>query len=414
MLLVGPTFGFSSIAADRGIQITTMDDPNGYLGIVDNSDSPDSNIQNRNDESLLYYLNDNSGEFSSAAVISANVISFEGATTGLEARVEADSGSSDFAVIVDCGSSDRKAQGRVTVEMIADNGIRVELQRTTENTIDVSCRGGGGGNTGRGFDAFRVQDVDSYTSSGDDRQEFAFTPSSKLNTGQGEVRIDLNDPHPDSVNYEGQPTYYPDVSLEQGSGSVSYDSETNEIVYSAGSQDRGGDEIVISVGDYVTYGPSGPHEVTFTRTKTGEQGNTFFDVVDTGNAALESVSVSDVNPNVQPDDGDTQTFAFRFGLEPSGSDLLLIDLSDPQGNGVDYTQINWDGREVVVEQGRGSAWYQSDSDEIRYQAADGDTNGDQIILRIEGYSTADNGGPYEVPVYWERPDTEEIDTFEID
>lgn len=412
VLLAGPTFGFSSIAADRGVMIAVTDDPNAYLGVIDNSESTAANIQNKNDESLLYYLNDNTGAFSSEEMIDADAIAFEGSTTGLEARVEADSGSNDFAVIVSCGSSNLKAQGSLTIEIAASNGDRVELQRTTTDTIDVSCRGGG--NAGNGFDSVRVQDVDSYTSPGDDRQEFAFTPSSKLNSGQGEVRIDLNDPHPESVNYEGQPTYYPDVTLEQGSGSVAYDSETNEIVYTTGSQDKSGNEIVISVGDYVAYGPSGPHEVTFTRTRTGEQGNTFFNVVDTGTAALENVSVSDVNPNVDPADGDTQTVAFTFGLEPSGSDQLTIDLSDPQGNGVDYTGINWDGREVSVEQGRGSAWYQSDSDEIRYQAADEDTNGDRVILHIEGYATADSGGPYEIPIYWERPNAEKSDTFKID
>ncbi|PCR91385.1 hypothetical protein [Natrinema ejinorense] len=413
--MAGPTFGFSSLAADRGVQVTAVDDPNAFLGVVDNSGSTDADIGNSNDESSLYYLNDNAGEFSSASAISADVTGFNGEATSLNARVEADSGTDDYVVTVDCGSSNRKGDGTVTVDIVAADGIRVEMERTTAETISVNCRGGGNGKTGDGFDNLRVGDVDAYTSPGDDRQEFAFTPSSKLNSGNGEVRIDLNDAHPDAVDYEAPPTYYPDVTLTQGSGWVEYDDTTHEIVYHAGSQDKAGNEIRISVGDYAAYEPSGPHEVTFTRTKSGAQGNTFFSVVDTGNTPLENVDVSDVPRDSQYDDGESQTFAFTFGLEPSGSDQLAIDLTEPQNGGVDYSQIDWGGnaRGITVVNGGGSAWYDSDTNEIRYQA-NGDSKGDRVEIRVRGYATDSSGGPYEVPVRWERTGAHESDSFVIE
>lgn len=417
--MAGPAFGFSSLAADRGVYVGTATDPNGLLGVNDNSDTADANIKNSNDQSLLYYLDDNTGAFSSTNAISANVTAFDGSSTALEATVQSADGVNDFIVVMTCGQSNLNTQGYPTVEITAnDTDLRVELERTTVNPIDVNCRGGGNGggggnNPGAGFTELRVDNVDAYTSPGDDRQTFAFTPSSDLNPGNGLVRIDLNEPHPSAVDYEAEPTYYPDVVLEQGSGSVSYDTDTKELVYDPGSHDDAGSEIIVSVGDYAAYGPSGPHEVTFTRTRTGAEGTADFDVVDTGNTAIESVEVSDVDPNSQPSDGETQAIAFTFGIEPSGSDRLTVDLSNPQGNGVDYTEINWDNREVVVEQGDGEAWYQSDDDAIQYQAADSDGENDRIILQIEGFSTEDSGGPYEVPIYWERPDIQEEGTFKI-
>lgn len=413
--MAGPMFGFSSLAADRGVQVAAVDDPNGFLGVVDNSGSTDANIRNSNDESSLYYLNDNAGEFSSADAISADVTAFNGETTELDARVEADSGSNDYVVTVDCGNSNQKGDGTVTVDLFAAEGVRVELERMTAETISVNCRGGGNGKTGDGFDSLRVGDVDAYTSPGGDRQEFVFTPSSKLNSGNGEVRIDLNDAHPNAVDYEAPPAYYPDVTLHQGSGWVEYDENTHEIVYHAGSQDKAGNEIRISVGDYGSYEPSGPYEVTFTRTKSGAQGNTFFNVVDTGTTPLENVDVSDVPPDSQYNDGESQTFAFTFGLEPSGSDQLAIDLTEPHNSGVNYSQIDWggDARGITVVNGGGSAWYDSDTNEIRYQA-NGDSKGDRVEIRVRGYTTDSSGGPYEVPIRWERTGTHESDSFVIE
>ncbi|WP_092930592.1 hypothetical protein [Natrinema hispanicum] len=149
--MAGPTFGFSSAAADREVQVATSDDPNAYLGIIDNTVSNDIKV-NKGNSGSVYDLNDNAGTLSSANDISANVIAFSGDTgdIGFEASVKDDSGQNDYEVIVTCGSSNRKATETVTIELITDRNPRIELGRTTADTISVNCKNNGGGNNGVG------------------------------------------------------------------------------------------------------------------------------------------------------------------------------------------------------------------------------------------------------------------------
>ncbi|WP_254521418.1 hypothetical protein [Natrinema caseinilyticum] len=398
--MAGPTFGFSSLAADRGVQVDTTNDPMAYLGIVDNSGSVDADIQNSNGNSLLYYLDDNVGVFSSSDMITADVVAFDGSPTGLNATVEPASGSNDYVVSVSCGSSNLNAQGTATVDIVADGAARVELQRTTVNQIDVNCRGGG--NPGSGFNSVSASDVSGFVQPGDERQTFSFVLAGNRKPNE-QIEIDLSDARDNGINYD-QTFWDGDVRIESGQGSVWTSGDS--IVYQVSSQDKRGGEIVISAGSYATDGNGGPYEASFTRVDTGEIGTDQFQIDGPagGGDPFLDVTAEGVPPNAGSS-GERQTFRFEPGQQITAYEEVRIDLSEAQGNGVDYT---WDTR---VETGSGSVWRSGET--LVYQVDPNDYAGEEIVVSIALADTAASGGPYDVA--FTRTDTGDMgtDAFEI-
>ncbi|USZ71064.1 hypothetical protein [Natronosalvus halobius] len=150
ILLAGPVFGFSTLSADRGVSVSTASDPNGLLGIIDNSGNRSANVSpSGNQRGEIFYVNDSTGLFSASdADVNADIVSFNGQNTDLEAHVKTDGTNSDYTVVVTCGTSEFKGQGTVTVQLTASSSVKIELERTTSAEIDVNCPGGGGGKNG--------------------------------------------------------------------------------------------------------------------------------------------------------------------------------------------------------------------------------------------------------------------------
>lgn len=228
VLVAGPAFGFTSLTADRGVQVSTGDDPGGFLGVIDNSDADEANVQNTNDESLLYFLDDNVGAFSSTGAIDVDVVAFDGDPTSLEATVRSDGDAADYAVVVTCGGSNLNTAGTPTIEVVADgDGVDVHLERTTVNSIDVNCRGGGGGGTGpAGFEADDV-DPDGPT------QRFRFNADALPSNGDASIDLTVAQANA-GVDYRDVDDG--DLTLVSGRGDLSFDS--NVITFDGrGNQD---------------------------------------------------------------------------------------------------------------------------------------------------------------------------------
>lgn len=150
-LVVG-TIGFSSVSADRTVNVTIADDPNAYLGVHDNSNSSDANITGSADTGEVYYLDDNVDEFTVDNVsVEIVEIEYEDGTVntdpGLRTTIRsADlldgllSDKHDFYVEIECSDgSNEQGSIYVTLDFSAKNGITIDLRRTTNERIGVDC-----------------------------------------------------------------------------------------------------------------------------------------------------------------------------------------------------------------------------------------------------------------------------------
>ena len=141
-LLTGPVFGFSTIASDRALDATVENDTAAYLGIFDNSDSPDADVASDSDGEV-FYLDDNTGSFD-ASSIEADVIQFDGQTTNLVAQVDEINTERDFVVSVACGTADTQNTGTLTVQLNATGNPNIDLTRETTQSVTVECQGRSG------------------------------------------------------------------------------------------------------------------------------------------------------------------------------------------------------------------------------------------------------------------------------
>ncbi|AGB38186.1 hypothetical protein [Natronococcus occultus] len=399
-LLAGPTFGFVSISADRGVSIGTADDGSGYLGV----EAVDTVVDDRNDAEDVVVVTNNADE---TLAIDADA-TIDG--PGLEAAsgFDRELGPGDTtAVAVTCepGTGSGETDLEVTVESASGDGISIEgLERSF--TIERDCPGRPGpdppgeADPGTGFDSVSVDDVSGFVSPSEERQQFRFTLAENRDPHE-EIEIDLRDPHGEGVDYTE--TFWDDDTLEivDGAGEIWGDDGT--IVYQVAPQDGHDDEIVVEAGGYATDGDGGPYEVSFTRSETGEVGTAPFEIDGTGAGSDPFVGVG--ADDVRSGDG-RQTFSFTptDGLEP-WEDEVRIDLGD-----VDGLAYDWD---VVLEEGPGNdgnVW--RNEDELVYQVNDRGTGGEKIVVSIGVEATAP--GPGEVS--FTRTDTGEtaVESFEIE
>lgn len=142
LLLVTATVGFSGVSADRPTSVTLADDPDAYLGIVENTDTL---TVGNDDDAVLFQLNDNVGNFDAGSTddVGATFVSFNGdGSYGLVASVElSDVDGHDWDVVIACGEeTDLDDEGHVTVEITAQNGISITGDRTT-GPVEVQCNG---------------------------------------------------------------------------------------------------------------------------------------------------------------------------------------------------------------------------------------------------------------------------------
>lgn len=150
-LVVG-SGGFDLQMADRTTTIDVANDPDAYLGIVDNSADAGANIDGGNDTGNVYFLDDNANAFADASAFSGTVVrvDYDDGTTdtdpGLNASVrntdvvESLTTSHDFVLQLECedGSSDQ-GNGSVTVAITATGDDVVDGERTTTETINIDC-----------------------------------------------------------------------------------------------------------------------------------------------------------------------------------------------------------------------------------------------------------------------------------
>ncbi|MFA9425679.1 polymer-forming cytoskeletal protein [Natronorubrum sp. A-ect3] len=144
MAMAGPTFGFATIAADRGVSVGTADDSSAYLGLEDRSasaaiDAPDGTTP-------VYTLTDNFGG-AEPATVDASVVRITDessavvASDALEATVQPGSTADTFDVGLACGNGETlDGSYRVELRLLASAaGSSVDATRTTAAFVPVDC-----------------------------------------------------------------------------------------------------------------------------------------------------------------------------------------------------------------------------------------------------------------------------------
>lgn len=205
--LAAPTFGFSTIAADRGTAVQTAEDPNALLGFEPTTEQ----ISGRQDLATAFYLRNNADQTLTLSV--TNTLS----TT--DVRI-ADDGSGTIApgdatrVVVECNGGGSSGTATITTEVTDASGATVSiLGASSSTTFDYQCTGGGG----TGPASFVAGDVQS-----DGTQTLTFDGSALGN--KDTVTIDLTDAHGDLVDYSGS-----SVSVNASTRSTSFQDGVLEV-----------------------------------------------------------------------------------------------------------------------------------------------------------------------------------------
>lgn len=398
VLLAGPTFGFVSISADRGVSIGTADDGDGYLGL----EAVETVVSDQNDaETVLVMTNNADEELSIDADVTIRGSGLEEASGFDDALSPGEE--TTYTVTCEPGTGAGETELEVAVRSAAGEGIAIEgMNRTV--TVERDCPGRsdpgepGGPDPGPGFETVAASDVSGFTGPSDERQRFRFTLAGNRQPYE-EVEIDLSDPHGDGVDYTE--TFWDEDTLEvvEGSGEV-WGGGGESVVYQVAPQDGHDDEIVLEVGGYATDGDGGPYDVAFTRTETDDVGTASFaiDGEVAGDEPFLDVSADDVRS-----DDDRQTFSFtpNHGLEP-WEEEVRIDLGDADGLAYD-----WD---VSLERGPGggeNVW--RNGDELVYRANDRGNAGTEVAVSI-GVDASASAGTEPVEATFTRTDTGNVAT----
>lgn len=228
VLLSGPTFGFSTIAADRGLTVDSANDQsNANLGIDNESDigtlrgdSPPTRVA-----TLYNNLDEDVDVIDFAIYNDGSALAVSDPTPGTTVA----SGGSEN-VTLECADSTSVGVRDVEVEIVEVDGTTTAIRKASFTvTVDIQCNKGGGS----GAVNFAADDV----GTGNTSQTFSFSASGLKN--RDEAYIDVGDPQTNGgVNYTGgTPT------LVNGSGSVWYDADANRIGYAASGNEKGTVEI---------------------------------------------------------------------------------------------------------------------------------------------------------------------------
>lgn len=200
VVLVAPTFGFSTTAADRGATVATAEDPNALVGFEPTTES----VAGVQDQATAFVLRNNADQtlsLSTTTVLSTNDLRVASDGSGTIAPGDA------TEVVLECDGGGSAGTATVSTEVIEASGATLSiLGASSSTTVDYQCTGNGGG--GIGPATFVAGDVGA-----DGSQTLSFDGSALGN--KDTVTIDLSEAQGDLVDYSGA-----DVSVSQNTRSL--------------------------------------------------------------------------------------------------------------------------------------------------------------------------------------------------
>jgi len=320
--MAGPTFGFSSLAADRGTSVTVADDQStALLGVRETGQTPN----NQNNAVVLELVNNANEDFETlntdvslsdprnALEISDGFQTSlgQGETTGLE--LTCTGGGSGTAVINTAASASSQ---------------QLEIHDLNYSyTFDYSCTGGNPGPGG--FQSVSASDIQDTTPA---TQEISFTMNGRLSKG-GTVTIAIEGLS--GVNYDDAEVIAVDGPKQKDSADfIARDGWSATIEFTPQTQLKAGDQVTISIAGINTDG-FGYGIITATESETGQTGGDFF--LSTGSLGFFSTSTATTTDASNTDqvtvtDSDINRMVDETGYETRLEVMELIKATD----GVEY------------------------------------------------------------------------------
>jgi len=141
--MAGPTFGFATIAADRGVNVATADDSSAYLGLEDQSAS--ASIDSPGEQTVVYTVTDNVR--SGSATVDASIVGITDdsnapiTSTALSVNVQPGSDAETFDVVLACeDGASIDGSYRVLLQLVASSDASsVDATRETTALVPVDC-----------------------------------------------------------------------------------------------------------------------------------------------------------------------------------------------------------------------------------------------------------------------------------
>lgn len=155
VLVAGPTFGFSTIAGDRGVSVGTAEDPDALLGI--DSEGNVGELRGDDDPVVVGTLSNNADEpLDAQDVVIDSITDGEGTelSTDILRVVDPDDGdpieSTGTDVTVECAQGENiNGDQEVVIRIGEAGGSTVSIIDSTFSVvIDIQCNKGGGGGGG--------------------------------------------------------------------------------------------------------------------------------------------------------------------------------------------------------------------------------------------------------------------------
>jgi len=148
MIMAGPTFGFSTIASDRSVNVSTASNSNALLGIHD--DSRSAAINSPEEATTIYKLEDNVGSFSRENVtldlmqmtdandnsnsVDTSAFKLEKGGSGFE------EGSLNVQIRCSNGSAFLDSEYYVELNIVASgSAVTVDTDRETTTAVPIDC-----------------------------------------------------------------------------------------------------------------------------------------------------------------------------------------------------------------------------------------------------------------------------------
>lgn len=148
ILLAGPAFGFSTIAADRGATVATVQDEDAYLSLFDNTDQG-LVVNGEGDTAAIYDLADRNSEFAEGD-FTVDVPLLEDPSGDVivdPPMIGTVTGSGDeFQLHIECDPNDDAGVNNddylVTVDILAAGAdTTIDLKRETNDWVSIKCQG---------------------------------------------------------------------------------------------------------------------------------------------------------------------------------------------------------------------------------------------------------------------------------
>ncbi|WP_408957101.1 hypothetical protein [Natrinema sp. 74] len=269
LLLIGPSFGFGSFAADRTTNAQTAVDANAYLGIESAGDVSGTGLRADSSPLRVGTLTNNVDESLEVQDVTVQSIGDGSVDDGLltvAAPITGDTiavGESE-PVTVECAAKQSVGPQNVVIRVDGVEGTTIRIAKPTFNaTVDIQC--GQGKFTGAA--AFNASDVPASGTT----QTVSFTADGLGSNGV--ATINFSDPqNAGGIDYSD--VRDGDITLRNGKGSASFDPQSSQLTYNTQGNEKG--TITIEISNIDVIGPSGEsYQVTYSDSSNRNDGDVF-------------------------------------------------------------------------------------------------------------------------------------------